>query len=190
SASSTNSGDIVKLTFKFPLDTIRASLYLACPIGVTGKGDSCNKFIDITSGFETSIVLFNTSTSTKIVVPNYYVYLSDNPKYALGATTQIAVKPVTISTSTPPSIATSTPVIPPIPKVKASSGGGGSVFTPAPTPTPTPTLPPSPSPTPSLTPTPIPTITPASTPVESFSNSKNYISNVINATARLLFRNW
>ncbi|MCX6716575.1 MAG: hypothetical protein NTV72_01485 [Candidatus Taylorbacteria bacterium] len=196
SASSTNSGDIVKLTFKFPSDTIRASLYLACPVGVylvspvgeKGGGYACNKFMDVTFGSFATMAIFNTSTSTKIVVPNYYVYLSDNPKYALGATTQIAVKPVTISTSTPPSIATSTPVIPPIPKVKASSGGGGSVFTPAPTPTPT--LPPSPSPTPSLTPTPIPTITPVSTPVESFSNSKNYISNVINATARLLFRNW
>ena len=108
SASTVNSGDSVKLTFTFPSNTVRASLYLACPSGVTGAYDDvCNKFIDVTSSSDYTATFLNNSSKIINIVPNYYVYLSTNPNYAIGVSSQISVKPV--STSTPPIVqATST----------------------------------------------------------------------------------
>jgi len=122
SVSTINSGDNVKLTFTFPANTVRASLYLACPSGVTGAGNLCNQFINITGNYDYTVILYNNSSGVQNVVPNYYVYLSTNPNYAVGVSSQISVKQA--STPTP------TPIQPPTPQPSLTvlSPNGGETW--------------------------------------------------------------
>ena len=81
----------------FPTNTVRASLYLECPSGVTDAGNVCNKFKDVTSSSDTTIILYNNSAKIQNVVPNYYIYLSTNPSNAIQAYSQITVRPTSAS---------------------------------------------------------------------------------------------
>lgn len=86
------SGGSIRLNFVFPSNTVRSSLYLACPAGVnTGPTNVCNTHIPVTSNTDYTVILFNTTSQSQNVVPNYYVYTSDNPNYANGVTSQITV---------------------------------------------------------------------------------------------------
>ena len=94
-----NSGESVKLNLSFPSNTIRSSLYFYCPAGVvTGTSpEICNSFIDVTSNTDWTVMLSNSSSEVKKVVPNYYVYTSDSPNYAKGVSSEITVLPASIN---------------------------------------------------------------------------------------------
>jgi C1A family cysteine protease len=96
SASIIDSSSSVKFNFSFPSNTVRASLYLYCPSGVTtgASPEVCNKFIDVTSASLWSGSFYNSTSQVQNVVPNYYVYLSTNPNYAVGVSSQVSVKPI------------------------------------------------------------------------------------------------
>ena len=96
--SSISSGGSSKLVFTFPSNTLRSTLYLSCPSGVTGgTSNLCNQTIDVTSNRDYTVILNNTSGQSQNVVPNYYVYTSDNPNYGRGVTSQIMVAPGSVS---------------------------------------------------------------------------------------------
>ncbi|MEK7501878.1 MAG: peptidoglycan-binding domain-containing protein [Patescibacteria group bacterium] len=102
SASTIDSGSSVKFNFTFPSNTVRASLYLACPTGVTEGTSKCNQYTDVTSNTDYTVILNNSSSQSQEVVPNYYIYTSDNPNYAKGITSQVTVKPGQATTVTTP----------------------------------------------------------------------------------------
>jgi peptidoglycan hydrolase-like protein with peptidoglycan-binding domain len=99
SISTINSGGSVKFNFTFPSNTVRASLYLSCPVGVTEGGSKCNQYTDITSNTDYTVILYNSSSQSQNVVPNYYVYTSDNPSYAKGVSSQVSVQSVSTATT-------------------------------------------------------------------------------------------
>lgn len=131
SVSSISSGGSVKFSFTYPSNTVRASLYLSCPTSVSEGTNKCNQYTDVTSNGDYTVTLFNNSLQPQNVIPNYYMYTSDNPNYAKGVSSQVTIQPG------------STPAYSPNPS-------------PTYTPTPSPTYTATPTAVPTVTPTPVP----------------------------------
>jgi hypothetical protein len=110
SSASISSGDKVTLNFVSPSNSISSAMYLYCPKGVmsvattnTSNKDYCNRWIKQTV-VPTSVdfQLYNSTSQSQNVVPNYYVYLPNNPNYAVGVSSNITVAPgVPIKTGNP-----------------------------------------------------------------------------------------
>jgi len=101
---SIKSGEKGKFRFVFPADTVRASLYVYCPAGISAlEANVCNKYTDVTSYMATStefaVTLYNTSLLSENVSANFYVYLPNNLNYSRGVSARVTVNPV-IATST------------------------------------------------------------------------------------------
>lgn len=99
SQSTVASGQSVKLSFTFPSNTVKATLYLACPSGVSTRTspEICNTTIDVTPNRDWSPIFFNSTSQAQNVVPNYHVYLSTNPNYAVGVSSQVTVSPSVVA---------------------------------------------------------------------------------------------
>jgi len=96
SAASVRSGDSVSFKFVAPPNTVRATLNLFCPDGVTaGSANTCNRTHNVmtyvASSTEYSVSLKNSAASAKTVTANFYVYLPNNPSYARGVKTEVSV---------------------------------------------------------------------------------------------------
>ncbi|HUD04101.1 MAG TPA: IPT/TIG domain-containing protein [Candidatus Paceibacterota bacterium] len=128
------SGQTATVHFTAPADTVRGSLFLSCPSGIVAKGvgsNDCNTWIPYGLGTGEityySVVLTNTTSQPQNVVPNYYVYLSSNPNYAVGVSSTIVVNPAsqtttpTMTQSTNPLTSGQTNTIPTINFVSPSS---------------------------------------------------------------------
>jgi hypothetical protein len=96
SATSVASGSTVTFKFTAPPTTVRSTLYLFCPSGVTATAPNvCNRSHDVTTiatsstGFSAGFV--NTNQDSRTVTANFYVYLPNNPSYGRGAKTEIAI---------------------------------------------------------------------------------------------------
>ena len=97
------------LNFTYPSNTVQASLYFSCPSGITGAAGECNTYLPVTSNTNWSPLFTNTTASSLTVVPNYYVYTSDNPNFAHGVSASITVSPAqTTTTQTTPTTQTTT----------------------------------------------------------------------------------
>ena len=106
-----SSGGSSKLSFTFPSNTTKAQLYFYCPSGVlTGASpEICNRYMDVTSNNDWTIMLYNFSPKPQYVVPNYYIYTSDNPGYGRGVSSQITVNPSSTSSTSPTPSPSSSP---------------------------------------------------------------------------------
>ncbi|MDO8594773.1 MAG: hypothetical protein Q7R93_04665, partial [bacterium] len=98
SASVINSGGSVSFRFLFPSNTIRGSLYVFCPDGITATApNTCNRYIDVTaylaSNTDYTATFVNASPSAQNVSTNFYVYLPNNPNYGRGIPAQVRVLP-------------------------------------------------------------------------------------------------
>ena len=109
------SGQSVQLNFTFPSNTIRASLYISCPSGVTvggAKGNitGCNSYADVTNSSSAIFQIINNTSGSANVVPNYYIYTSTNPNFGNGVTSNITVLPQTSTPAVAPAV-TPAPII-------------------------------------------------------------------------------
>lgn len=107
SSSTVNSGDIVTLKFGVPMTAVSSKLYLSCPEGIIAQrvGDGNTSLCNVWTAFNSPTVtridarMINNGTTSKNVVPNFYIYNADQPHFALGVSSQVTVLP---NTSKPP----------------------------------------------------------------------------------------
>ena len=89
------------LTFRVVPNTVRSSLLMYCPAGLSAfntvnesAGDICNKSQELLSTDSTMRLRFvNNTNSALSAAPNFYVYKSDNPNYAWGQASEVIVNP-------------------------------------------------------------------------------------------------
>lgn len=98
SVSTIDSGEQGKFKFVFPSNTIRASLYVHCPRGISaGTPNTCNRYTDVTSymasSTEFAVAFSNSSIESKDVTANFYVYLPNNPDFTRGVSARVTVRP-------------------------------------------------------------------------------------------------
>ncbi len=98
SASTIKTGESVSFHFVFPQNTVRNSLYLACPPEVTATpANSCNRYISLSlasaSSTEYTATFVNTSSKVQTISANFYVYLPNNPNFGRGVPTMVSVLP-------------------------------------------------------------------------------------------------
>lgn len=96
SATSVKSGESVKFRFVAPSNTLRATLNIFCPEGVTAStANVCNRsqsvMAYVASSTEYAISFVNSSSAQKTVAANFYVYLPNNPNYARGVKAEISI---------------------------------------------------------------------------------------------------
>lgn len=108
------SGEEVVITFDVPDKTIYAILHLSCPKGIRAYVDGldwCNQDRLYNQLIKQQAVTFINLTSQALnVVPNFSVYTTQNPTYALGRSANILVgahnEKVKTGTSSSPPVAT------------------------------------------------------------------------------------
>jgi hypothetical protein len=98
SASAVNSNEKVTFGFAFPPHSLKGSLYVSCPNGVTASiPNVCNAYTDVTSYAASTtgyaIAFSNTTSQEQTVTANFYVSLPNNPNSKRGVSTSIAVRP-------------------------------------------------------------------------------------------------
>lgn len=93
------SGASTTVTFSAPPNSISSKLKIVCPAGLALfsvlNQNICNVFITLATT-TTSYHIASSSlmaTSSKIAVPNYYIYKADRPLFGIGVTTSITVTP-------------------------------------------------------------------------------------------------
>lgn len=96
SATSISSGGNVSFHFSFPPNTIKGSLYIFCPDGITTSvANTCNRYINVSSylasSSDYSISLVNSASEDRVVSANFYVYLPNNPNYGRGVSARVTV---------------------------------------------------------------------------------------------------
>ena len=84
SATSISSGGNVSFHFAFPPNTIRGSLHIFCPDGITASvPNTCNRYSNVSSymasSTDYSVTLTNATSEEKMVTANFYVYLPNKP---------------------------------------------------------------------------------------------------------------
>jgi len=104
SSTSINSNSSVSFRFSFPPNAFKGSLHIFCPDGITASvPNTCNRYINVTpylaSSTDYSLALVNSSSGTKTVVANFYVYLPNNPNYGRGVSAKVAVLSPTAASS-------------------------------------------------------------------------------------------
>lgn len=125
SRANVSSGGSSLISWTIPRDAVSAKLFLSCPSGVSGKNvdaissnqvEECNRWTEVSISSIGKEIAFTNSTQSPInVVPNFYIYRSSNPSYAVGVSSQITVSGSNASTSIPkPSIHYVNPTTSPI----------------------------------------------------------------------------
>ena len=96
SATSVKSGESVSFKFTAPPSTLRATLSLFCPDGVTAtSANACNRTHNVmphvASSTGYSVSFKNSSSVPKTVSANFYVFLPNNPSFARGVKAEVSV---------------------------------------------------------------------------------------------------
>lgn len=99
SVSVSNSGDSVRFHFSAPSNTMKASLYVFCPDGITATAlNTCNRYVNVlpylTSSTDYVVTFMNTSSKAQEVAANFYVYRPNNPNYGRGVSAHVRVLPL------------------------------------------------------------------------------------------------